>query len=244
MRPYIKLLIVLSSWILPLVAVRAATNPSSQYGALPLQGRVTFSAMGTDIALLGADAMQPFYGNHDQFLFADFMGDGATDSTFLASPGGGYRQVIHNQIFGAYFFGDYEKTSLGENFWDLSPGIEWIGVHWDAHANAYFPTTQSKQMGPAVFAETQGDYSHVAFENNTHNQYDALVAPYDVIGNGVDAELGYSFAGSNNFRSRFYVGGYYYQPQNVENITGITAGFEQPLSKNISIGIINNLSCA
>lgn len=231
---------LLFQWIVLAVSAEAASTNAPQYNSLPMPGRVTFSATGTSVGILGADGMLPIYGNHEGFLFGDLMGDGATDSTFLVSPGAGYRHIIDNQMLGAYFFGDYEKVSLGENFWVVSPGVEWANAHWDAHVNGYFPTSQSEQMGPAVFANTLGDNSQVAFETGTHNQYDELVASYDVIGNGVDAEFGYSFAGENNYRSRVYVGGYYYQPQDVENITGVTAGFEQPLSKNLSVTIMNS----
>jgi hypothetical protein len=187
--------------------------------------------------------MLPIYGNQEGFAFADFMGDYGSDDTYLVSPGGGYRQILNNQIIGGYFFADYEKTSLGQNFWVLSPGVEWMNAHWDAHINGYFPTETSEKTGSADFLNTFGDSSGVFFETGTHNQYDELVAPYAVIGNGVDAEIAYSFAELSGLRSRVYLGGYYYTPPssyNVDNITGITAGFEQPISKNLNISLFNS----
>ena len=210
---------------------------------LPLNARANFSAEVTGIGIFGADLMQPIYGKQDAFFHGDFMGDYGTDDTFLISPGGGYRTIVSNQILGAYFFGDYEKVSDGQNFWVLSPGIEWMNVRWDAHVNGYFPTETSKQSGAENFASNLGDSSGVSFVEGTHNQYDNIVAPYDVIGNGVDAEIGYSFATLNNLRSRVYLGGYYYGPPssyNVDNITGVTAGYEQPITKNLMVSIFNS----
>ena len=230
------------------------TNTSTRF---PRVGRATLSAAGAGvgaaagagIGIFGGDVMQPVYGNDNGFLFADFMGDGASDNTFLVSPGVGYRQVVKNQIWGAYFFGDNERVGLGKNFWNLSPGIEWMTPHWDVHANGYFPIPQTKAMGTPVFADTLGNYDYVNFVTGTHNQYDALTAPYDVIGNGGDVEIAYRFARYKNLASRVYVGGYFYQPASdtnftnitdVKNITGITAGFEQSLTQNIRVSLMNS----
>lgn len=219
------------------------TWATSQNVAFPHSSRALFSATGSSIGIFGGDVMLPVYGNKDGFAFGDFMGDYGTNETFLVSPGGGVRKVIGNQIIGGYFFGDYEKTSLDTHFWDLSPGVEWITTHWDAHLNGYFPTTKKQQFGSQDFLNNYGDSSRVYFETGTHNQYDEQVTPYAVIGDGADAELGYSFASKNNLRSRVYVGAYYYQPpdyDNVENITGATAGFEQAITKNVAIAIRNS----
>lgn len=227
----------------------------------PHIGRVMLSAagvgvgasVGAGVGIFGGDVMQPVYGNDNGFLFADFMGGGASDNTFLLSPGVGVRKVVNNQIWGAYFFGDNEKVSLGKNFWNVSPGIEWLTPHWDMHVNGYFPIPQTRAMGRLpVFANTLGNYDYVYFANGTHDQFDALTAPYDVIGNGVDVEMAYRFPGHNNLTSRIYVGGYFYQPasdnrfisipniKNVKNITGITAGLQQSLTKNTRIALISN----
>lgn len=229
--------------VLPVIVQASPNNTVPSNSWLPIHGRALVSAGVTDIGLFDSDLMQPIYGKQDSFLYADFMADYGTNDTYLISPGAGYRSVYHNQIMGAYLFGDYQKVSLGENFWVINPGIEWMNVRWDAHLNGYFPTTESKQNGTGVFASDLGDYSGVSFEEGTHNQYDNLLVPYDVIGNGVDAEVGFSFSSFHNFRSRLYLGGYYYQPPadaSVDDITGVTAGYEQPFTKNLVLSIFNS----
>lgn len=207
----------------------------------PYLGRILLSGTASKEGIFGADGMLPIYGNQDGFAFTDLMGDYATDNSFLVSPGGGYRKAFGNQIMGAYFFGDYEKVNLGPKFWDLSPGIEWMNSRWDAHFNAYFPTTKSKRSGPADFADNLGDNSQVSFKSGTHNQYDAIVQPYAVIGNGADVEIGYSLPGMKNLRSRAYIGAYYYGPSgSASSFTGITAGFQEPLDQNLSVAIENS----
>ncbi len=228
------------------IAIKALANTESTTASwLPKTGRVLASgAVASDVKTLGGDGMLPVYGHADNFAYADFMGDYGTDDTYLISPGLGYRTVLNNQIVGGYFFGDYERTSLGANFWVLSPGIEWMNTHWDAHVNGYFPTETQEQTGNTVFQSTIGNYDSVAFVEGTHDQYDMLVAPYAVIGNGIDAEVGYGFAELSGLRSRVYVGGYYYGATNsyedLKDITGVTAGFEQPISKNLSLSLFNS----
>lgn len=237
----------------PVIPAATMNNASETTRFLPMAwGRTQASALGStgSLGIFGGDVMLPVYGNREEFAYVDMMGDGATDSTSLISPGGGYRKVYNNQIFGAYFFGDYEQVSFGENFWNLSPGVEWMTPNWDAHVNGYFPTTTSQTNGQTAFLNSYGDYSRVNFETGTHNQYDTLVTPVDIIGNGVDAEVGYSFAtGNKNLRSRVYLGGYYYQANNsnlissladIENIPGVTAGFEQAITQNLSVAVMNS----
>ncbi len=245
------LLTSLSMTLLTASLAHAETaNAVSQNSWTPDHARVLASgAAVSDVRTIGGDGMLPVFGNSEGFAYADFMGDYGSDDTYLVSPGLGYRKVINNQIAGAYFFGDYEKTSLGTNFWVMSPGLEWMTAHWDAHVNGYFPTETTEKSGDTAYLETFGDSSQVSFE--THNQYDALAAPYAVIGNGIDAEVGYSFAELSNLRSRVYLGGYYYAASNesinttgsfsdINDITGVTAGFEQPISKNLSIALFNS----
>ncbi len=220
---------------------------------LPDHARVLASgSAASDVRTIGGDGMLPVFGNSEGFAYADFMGDYGSDDTYLVSPGLGYRKIINNQIAGAYFFADYERVSLGPNFWVMSPGLEWMNSHWDAHVNGYFPTETRKETGDTTFLSDTGDYSQVSFEEGTHNQYDELVAPYAVIGNGVDAEIAYSFSGLSGLRTRAYLGGYYYTPPNdsvntvnsnysdINNITGVTAGFEQPISKNLHLALFNS----
>ncbi len=248
------LLTSLSMSLLTASLAQAETvNTATPYSWMPDHGRVLASgAAVSDVRTIGGDGMLPIFGNSEGFAYADFMGDYGSDDTYLVSPGLGYRKIINNQIAGAYFFADYEKVSLGPNFWVMSPGLEWMNSHWDAHVNGYFPTETTKQSGDTDFLSNYGNYSQVSFVEGTHNQYDELVAPYAVIGNGVDAEVGFSFSGLSDLRTRVYAGGYYYAPPNdavdnvnsgyseVDNITGVTAGFEQPISKNLKVSLFNS----
>lgn len=207
------------------------------------RAQIASTAVTRNIETVGGDVMIPVYSNQDSVVYGDVMGNYANDKTYVASPGMGFRQVYNNQIWGAYLFGDYEEVSDGENYWNFSPGIEWISPQWDTHLNGYFPTEKTQATGSTTFASDSGNYNYVTFEQGTHNQYDELITPVNVIGNGVDAELGYSFdMFHNQLRSRAYIGADYYQAPsntNASDITGITAGFSQAISPYATVSIFN-----
>ena len=204
-------------------------------------GRVQFSAAQSSFTTLGADGMLPLLGDNHQFFYGDLMGDYSTDDTYLMSPGLGYRSMVNNQIWGGYVFDDYERTSLGENFWVLSPGVEWMNASWDAHVNGYFPIQSRQQNGTTDWADNYGNYQYGDPYGNSFD--DAYLTPYAVIGNGVDTEVGYSFDQGDHLRSRVFLGGYYYHPQeayDVDNISGATAGFTKAISKNFTVSLLNS----
>lgn len=243
----LKQLAILSPTLLCMVmSMEARADTGSVDYPVSTWGRalVSSTAVSGNFESVGADVMLPFYRTLHGFFYGDAAGNYGSDATYVMSPGLGYRGVVNNQIFGAYFFDDYQKTSLGTNFWVLSPGVEWITPRWDFHFNAYFPTTKTEQNGSAYFADTQGDYSGVSYTEGTHNGYDTLVTPYAVLGNGVDTALGYSFdQNSNHLRSRVFVGSYYYQPpsgDNVENIIGGTVGYSQAITEHLSFAVTNS----
>lgn len=209
-------------------------------------GRVQVSAAeATDnLGIASGDIMLPVYGGVNDFAYSDVMGSYGTDGTYSASPGAGVRTTLNNQIIGAYFFGDYQETSLGANFWVLSPGVEWMTPKWDAHINGYFPTSTSQQTGSAEYADTFGVYNYMNPIVGTHDEYDAALAPNAVIGDGADAEIGYSFdSAGDKLRTRVSLGAYYYQAPSktdVDNIAGLIVGFSKALTRNLSVSMANS----
>ncbi|MES2204957.1 MAG: inverse autotransporter beta domain-containing protein [Pseudomonadota bacterium] len=211
------------------------------------EGRIQSSVAeaNTSLTIVSGDGMLPIYENSSGFVYGDLMGDYASDATYLMSPGIGYRAIEHNQILGAYAFVDYEKTNLGTNFWVLSPGVEWITPTWDAHINGYFPTESAQQVGDSEDASNYGLYGdqYQTYTDGSHWVTETMFAPYAVLGNGIDTEVGYSFSQDNDLRSRIFLGGYYYHPQasyDLSNIVGGTIGFEQSLSEHFSASLMSS----
>ncbi len=201
----------------------------------PYVGRMIGSAAITSTAIFDGDGMLPIYGNADHFLYTDFEGGGATNSTYLVSPGGGVRWVNNNHLFGAYLFGDYQQTDYVQHFWVANPGIELMTPRWEFHLNGYFPTEKEKQTGGQDFADNFGQTGNVIFSG--HTESDNLVIPYAMVGNGVDTAVGYSLP-FRHLRARALLGGYFYStPSEVSNITGITGTVELPLSRRTDLTV-------
>lgn len=213
----------------------AVFTPNSINGWHPYAGRVTANGTLTNAGIYGGDALLPIYGNEDGFIYGDFTGDNATNSTWLVSPGVGLRDVVANHLYGAYLYGDYQQVSYGPKFWVMNPGVEWMTPRWDAHINGYFPTQNQQQSGNRAFADTFGDFGYVNF--NGHDEFDTLVTPYAVIGNGVDGDIGASF-NWNGLRARASLGGYFYFPSSpMKDINGVTAGFKIPMGKFMAMTV-------
>ena len=198
-------------------------------------GRATLSNTLSNYGIVSGDAMQPIYGNRDEFLYGNMMGGYGSDDSFVVSPGAGIRTIRDNRLYGARLFADYARTASKQNFWTISPGVEWMNSRFDANVNAYVPTQRAKRSGVGVATGT------VSFEPGTHDQYDDLLVPFTVVGDGLDMAVGYSFSGYKDLRSRVYGGAYYYDtPLNARNIAGLAAGVQLPLADRLSMSLDNS----
>jgi hypothetical protein len=181
------------------------------------------------------DAMIPLWGNNSHALFADLTAKYGNDNAGLISFGLGNRTVVNNNtIFGAYLFGDYNKTLNANYFTVVNPGIEGMTNKWDAHLNGYFPVgKKSKTM--AIYTGTQAGISNTIFFSR-HSQYDKLFDLVEDVGVGSDIEVGRTFTSLN--QARLFGGGYYFSPKYSPAIRGVEGGIEMPLKyRGMQVGI-------
>lgn len=158
----------------------------------PYAGRVTGQALvSNSLGVFSGDAMLPTLGNQNGFVYLDANGADSTSTSWLVSPGLGFRDIINNVIYGAYGYGDYQVSNLGGNFWVINPGIEVMSPHWDGHVNGYVALNRTSQNGPQAFADTIGITQGELPTGNTFE--DTQILPVAVIGSGLDAAAGYSF---------------------------------------------------
>lgn len=215
-------------WLLLLFLSTTAFAGSDDYRSIrfPLPPRVSlWGSSGTNTFGEG-DAMIPLWGNPNQILYGDITAKYGDDRAWLASVGLGGRKIIHgNSIFGAYLFGDYNKTPSANYFTVLNPGIELMSNQWDGHLNAYLPIGQkNKLMG--VFTGNQIGINNTIFFAG-HTEYDTLFDLLEDVGPGADIEIGRTF--SSFKRTRVFAGGYYFTPKYTADINGVEAGIEMPL---------------
>lgn len=226
--PVIALSTLMASMLL---AQNSSALAQSQW--LPYNPRLQVSGTWSQDGIFNADGLIPVYGNWDGFVYGDVNARYSTDKTGLLAPGLGFRYVVHNSMYGAYVFADAARTNPKANFWVINPGVEWASPHWDVHVNGYIPTKRSKQLEVPDFYSNYGDYSHLSFSG--HSQYDALGALSVAIGQGLDAEVGYSLP-IYEYRSRAFLGGYYFSmPQDFKAVQGVAGGIQLPLNANADL---------
>jgi hypothetical protein len=206
----------------------------------PLPPRVTIEGSSGNNSFGEGDTMLPLWGNPQQIFYADMTAKYGDDSAWLASIGLGGRKIISNSsifdntIFGAYFFGDYNKTPNANYFTVLNPGLEFMNNLWDGHLNAYLPVGQKSKV-MSVFTGNQLGINNTVFFRG-HTEYDALFDLLEDVGPGADIEIGRIFYSEK--RARGFAGAYYYTPKYTANVNGLEAGFEMPLKyKGASVEI-------
>lgn len=183
----------------------------------------------------------PVVGNNNNLVFGDIQGRYGRDNSWYGAVGGGLRHIIHNQIIvGAYVFGDRSVSESKNVFWDVSPGIEMMTTHWDAHINGYFPTQKRRYLDGPFFGDQIGIGEFVQFEG--HTQYDNIFNEYESVGNGVDSEVGYTLLSKIPLfkKVRFYVGGYHFAPKHGGNINGGLAGVSLQISHYAAVKFTDN----
>lgn len=180
------------------------------------------------------DILAPLYHTSDRAFFfygqgrvSDYDNDDSVEQNqnipWTLSGGFGYRQMpTTDSILGAFLLVDYNRTTANENFWDISPGIEYLGKNWDFRANGYFPIS-TKSWTEEGWADDFGVYDYNKFSN--HEQYDQWVSVYNYqqAATGGDAEVGRKLFKINNILVKGYLGGYYFDTQDNGNITGGSA---------------------
>lgn len=220
-----------SSLFLLVFSINSAANTpyfnNNNIAAFPLLPRISLSGwIGTQPLGLG-DTMIPLIGNRDGDLYADLQGKTARDHAWLGGAGLGYRQVINcSDILGAYVFVDRNITADKNRFTVLNPGLESLGTEWDFRVNGYFPMGSKKTFENSAFADELG-LPGIFFRR--HQQFNTLFNFYEEIGPGADAEIGYIFPCFH--RLAIYGGGYYYKPEDVQQLKGAEARAELPLSR-------------
>lgn len=173
-----------------------------------------------------ADILEPLFlnANHSLFFYGQayysHMHENWLVDPYSLNAGAGYRTIENGSaVYGFFFFGDYNRSANGNNFWDLSPGIERLGRTWDWHLNGYFPIGD-KEWRQSGFASDFGDYQYVRLDDG-HNRFDHIISFYEETGIGADAEIGRKLFTIDKVLVKAYAQGYYFHMQHNNNLTGV-----------------------
>lgn len=204
-----------------------AANSNSNNNSFPFTPRVSIWGSSGSTTVGEGDAMVPFWGNPNQIFFGDGTVKYGESGSWLGSAGLGLRKIVHDTtLLGGYFFTDYNKTSDGNYFTVINPGVELMTNQWDAHLNGYVPVGEKNAIMD-VSTATQLNMPNLVFFTG-HAEYDPVFNLIENVGPGVDAEVGYTFNPFSLKRTRIFGGAYHFDPKYTSNINGVVAGIEIP----------------
>jgi trimeric autotransporter adhesin len=160
--------------------------------ALAATPSATLMGMGGENFSAWADGMLPLYANENKIAYIDAQGQGSDTNAGMFSLGAGYRVAeTQDNILGAYFFVDRERSSDNAYFTVLGPGVEKITPTWSYRLNGYVPIGNKKVLTSSGWASDFGYYDNVEFSGNTES--DTYAYNYQKLGYGGDFSVGYHF---------------------------------------------------
>ena len=180
-----------------------------------------------------ADLMVSLDGDQHHNLYVDPQGAYGSDQQWYGDVGLGYRWIKNDAaILGWYLFAGHTRAENSSGFWLTNPGLEVMGSRWDARINAYIPVAgRSHELGNVNL----NTVSEPFFTGHTQSLLSEFNIANEIqqIGNGADVRVGYQL-----FRSvplKGYLGAYFFDIANTENVRGGAAGLEYWFDKNIRV---------
>lgn len=185
--------------------------------------RVTGLGEVGEYGSLWGDGLFPLKDVANQVVFFDFQAETNRfySSNFFSgilSPGVGARHAFSNEnVLGIYLFSDYMMTNVNQNYWLLSPGMDFYRGPVYVALNGYIPVNNApRQIGPRLVASDLGMTQYETFVG--HSQYDHFIQTFDSMRWGVDLTGGMLFGDKNEWGVK--LGAYVYDAANLNTITG------------------------
>ncbi|MEP0519516.1 MAG: right-handed parallel beta-helix repeat-containing protein [Hyphomicrobiales bacterium] len=164
----------------------------------------------------------PLIQNPDWIVHTTIGGGFFETDGLQGSAGIGFRHVIGDAILGVYGFTDVTFTENGNTFWRVSPGIELLGLNYEARINGYIPIGEDQYLvGNSVSVGGGGGMSGLL--------------EYETNFLGIDGEIGFRLPveiGEEKLHDFWLYGGAnYYDHENTEELYGADARFEWRINK-------------
>ncbi len=175
--------------------------------------------LGNERSLGDYDFFVPVLQGPTSMLFLDLRFQGDDNEATEGNFGLGYRQMIENSwIFGGYGFYDVRETQFDNKFRQWTFGVEALTENYDARVNGYFADEDEESVSSVTGIETFGyaDY------NLVHR----ATPGFEQSMSGVDFEVGGKLPALAYPEIRGYVGGFYFDAEKVDKVTGPSARLE------------------
>jgi hypothetical protein len=226
--------IVLKLSLLPLVLLACCSwmNKVLATGYLPPRLSVDANAGGS--ATLGkADLLLSIKGDEQRNIYLDPQAAYGSDGQWYADLGLGYRWIQNDAaILGGYVYASRTQAAKQSSFWIANPGLEALGSRWDARINGYIPINgRSDEVGRFEFIQSR----QFVFSGHAKQLLTTYIRGNETqqIGDGVDAKVAYQLFPHVPLKG--YLGGYFFDIPNSDNVRGGAAGLEYWMDRNVKI---------
>jgi len=173
----------------------------------------------------------------DSVLFGDVRLVGDTGSNQEFNAGLGYREIVTAPILGegiagAMLWYDRRFTNRGSKFNQLTASGEWLGEQYDVRVNGYIPFNDSKTHTQANTNTTASGFVGNQIFVNTDQSVVEEALP------GVDVEVGTRINALDKLTdsTRIYAGGYHFEGDRTEDVTGVRARIASDITSDIQLG--------
>ncbi len=211
--------------LLPLALLSCCPWSVSVLASDYLPPRLSVNANAGGSATVGqADLLLSLKGDEQRNLYLDPQAAYGSDEQWYTDLGLGYRWIQNDAaILGGYVFASRSQVAHQSGFWIANPGVEALGSRWDARINGYIPIGgRSDELGMFKFVQS----SQLVFSGHRESLVRTYLSGNETqqIGDGVDAKVGYQVF--RNVPLKAYLGGYFFNIPNADNVRGGAAGVE------------------
>ena len=200
-RNSLALLLIGSIVMLPVPAAAFDKWPAH----IDLEGK-----LGNERSLGDAVLFVPVLQGPDSMFFLDLRFQLDDDEAREGNFGLGYRQLLDGWIAGGYAFYDVRESQYDNTFRQVTLGAEALTERYDARVNVYLADEDKERINGV------GGLSDIYYSGNYVLYQDAVEQSMS----GVDFEVGGKLPGLAYPEVRGYVGGYYFDASDTEEITG------------------------
>ena len=213
-------------------------------GGDPLVGRAeTNWRYGSERSILMTEFWVPFAQSSvlDNVLYGSLRMMGDDQDNREGNLGLGYRQVTKIPVLGEGVAGvnawyDRRISARGSHFNQATIGTEWLGEQVDVRLNGYIPLSRKKTY---ILPNTSPNEPEII---GTGIYVDTDATLIEEPQHGLDLELGIELGAYSDMVKqhtdsfRFYAGGYYFNSDETERITGWRTRFTSDISENFQVG--------
>jgi hypothetical protein len=178
------------------------------------------------------NVMLPFwFGSNDTMLFVDARGTATYSGGGASNLGVGLRRYdeMRDRVFGINAYWDHDDGNR-RNYNQLGIGIESLGRWVDFRANAVFSTGNDREILSTTF---ENPVIGVGPTGLTVDRVDFQESAFS----GLNAEIGVPTPLLGRYGFETHVGGYYYQADDNEDVTGVSVRNEIQISDDVRAGI-------